>query len=142
MQNNWPEIETYDDLEPEAKRFCDWLIKPKSKREIETQFGLADELGISKITSSDWNNRKTFNRIREERYREIRAPKDLEDVVNATKKRATLSEGKEANEATEIFLNWYYNQDFTKGTQINNVNSNADEELRQRIKGSLASNED
>lgn len=141
MQNNWEEIETYDDLEPEAQRFCDWLIKPSSEKDIDTQSQLADELDVGQNTLSNWKKRKTFNEIREQRYRDIKAPEDLEDVVNATRDRAVNGEGKEANEATETYLNWYYNQDFTKGTNINNVNSSADEELREEIKQNLTSDQ-
>jgi len=56
--------------------------------------------------------------------------------------RATLSEGKEANEATEIFLNWYYNQDFTKGTKVKQTMGSGNKGLKIEIDEAREHDED
>lgn len=132
MQHDWASVHNYSDLEPEAKAFVDWLIMPKSLRKPETQLQLANELDVGENTLSSWKRKKPFNDIRQERFRKVRAVEDLQDILEAAKGRAVKGEGKEANEATEIWLNWYYNQDFTKGTKVNQYQAQASDNAKKK----------
>lgn len=119
MQHEWDKIENYQDLEPEAKAFVDWLVLPNELRDTETQAQLADDLGVGERTLSDWQKRQQFIEIKNKRYRDVRALQDLETIMDATKNRAVNREGKEANEATEIWLKWFYNEDMSGGPTFN-----------------------
>ena len=144
VQKKWSEIDIYEDLDEKKRRFADWLATPEPMRDIKNQVDLAEELDTNPETLTRWKYKKPFIDIVQDRKREVIGVDGLNKVLDSLMIRAskTKDKTKDANDAAELFLNWYYNQDFTKGTQINNVNSNADEELRQRIKGSLANDED
>lgn len=142
-EKKWSAIEVYEDLGEKKRRFADWLATPEPLREIKTQVKLAEKLDTSVQSLSEWKYKKPFINIVQDRKREVIGVDGLNKVLDSLMVRASKTKDKtrDANDAAELFLNWYYNQDFTKGTKINNVNSNADEELRQRIKDSLAGNE-
>lgn len=141
----WKDVESYEDLTADRREFVDWLVKPKSEREIDSQRQLAKEIGVSKDTLSRWKHKDIIMEIVRKRKREIVSTDTVHDVIDALTERAEKvhDNAKEANDATELFFQWLYGEDFgDKGVEVNvNQNQSQSEDKGPRIDLSDVSDE-
>lgn len=124
---NWTEIESYEDLSANKQLFADWLATPqpfRSKIDIfegaTTQGELAELLGVRPETLSRWKYKDKFIDIVQKRKQRIAGADALNRVIDSLIVRASGSNGD--NKAAEMFLNWFYNKDFTQGGTSKQVN--------------------
>lgn len=112
----------YEDLSSNKQVFVDWLATPEFSREIKTQRELADHLGVSEVTLSRWKQDNDIIRFVAERKRKLAGVELLPQVIDALAIRATKTnkEGqKYANKDAELFLKWYFGEEFGGGVDVN-----------------------
>lgn len=143
-QKKWSEIEAYEDLEEKKRRFADWLATPEPMRDIKSQIDLAEELNTNPETLTRWKYKKPFIDIVQNRKKEIIGIDGLNKVLDSLMVRAsnTSDNTRDANDAAELFLNWYYNQDFTKGTKVKQTMGSGNKGLKIEIDEAREHDED
>lgn len=135
----------YEDLSSNKQAFIDWLATPEFARNIKTQRELAKKLGVSEVTLSRWKKDENIIRIVADRKKKLAGVELLPRVIDALADRAirTDEDGqKYANKDAELFLKWYFGEEFGKGVDVNvsqtNINEQAEISAEERLFDTLS----
>jgi len=111
----------YENLSANKQVFVDWLCTPKGEREEKTQSELSEKLNVHRTTLSKWKKRDDVMKAVVERKRELAGVNLIPKVLDAMARRAQKDETKENKpyKDAELLLNWFFNQDFSKGVNVN-----------------------
>lgn len=130
----------YEDLSSNKQTFVDWLATPQFAREVETQRKLADKLGVSEVTLSRWKKNKDLINIVAQRKKELAGVELLPRVIDALAVRAASTDenGKKyANKDAELFLKWYFGEEFGDGVDLNvlqnTINDQTETSAQERL---------
>lgn len=133
----------YNELTANKKAFVDWLATPEFERDIKTQRQLAEKLGVSEVTLSRWKKDNDIIHNIVQRKKELAGVMGLPKVIDALMARAVATKGKNKKYATkdaELFLKWFFGEDFGGGvnvnvnqTNTNKTNTPATEKLAKKL---------
>lgn len=112
----------YSELSANKQTFIDWLATPEFARNIKTQRELAKNLGVSEVTLSRWKKDNEIVQFVAKRKKEIAGVELLPKVIDALAVRATkvnIEGQKYATKDAELFLKWYFGEEFGGGVNVN-----------------------
>lgn len=121
----------YEELSSNKQTFVDWLATPDFAKEIKTQRELAKKLGVSEVTLSRWKKDEDIIKMVTKRKKELAGVELLPRVIDAIAVRATKTnkEGqKYATKDAELFLKWFFGEDFGGGVDVNVSQTNYNNE--------------